>query len=123
MTGKRADQTVIRSSMAELLDSRHCRAVVVVEVTATMLDLGRGAHLAGEPPLGSTVTRGAVARLGLCVIGWGWTAGEIFPRREPPHPAPPCPAQVEATVPDIFRNRQHPDRPRGYWGGVSTCGA
>lgn len=52
MTGKRADRTVIRSSMAELLDSRPHHEVVV-KATATMLDLGRGAHLTGEPPLGS----------------------------------------------------------------------
>lgn len=48
----RACLTGIRASMAELLDS-HPRHEVVVKVTATMLHPGCGAHLAGEPPLGS----------------------------------------------------------------------
>lgn len=109
--------------MAELLDTQPRREVVVVKVTATMLHVGRGAHLAGKPSLGSLLREAPWSGSDCASSGGVGTAGEIFPRREPPHPAPPCPAQVEATVPDIFRNRQHPDRPRGFWGGVSTCGA
>lgn len=44
--------TGIRASMAELLDSQP-RHEVVVKATDTMLHLGRGAHLADKPPLGS----------------------------------------------------------------------
>lgn len=52
MTGIRADRTVIRSSMADLLDM-YPSPVIVVKATATVLPPGCGAHLTGEPPLGS----------------------------------------------------------------------
>ena len=52
MTGIRADRTVIRSSMADLLDTNPSPEVIV-KATATMCHLGCGAHLPGEPLLGS----------------------------------------------------------------------
>lgn len=52
MAGIRADRTVIRSSMADLLDTNPSPEVIV-KATATMCHLGRGAHLPGEPLLGS----------------------------------------------------------------------
>lgn len=74
MTGIRADRTVIRSSMADLLDTNPSPEVIV-KATATMCPLGRGAHLPGEPSLGSLcrempwrgsdhVSFGGVGRLG-----------------------------------------------------------
>lgn len=74
MTGIRADRTVIRSSMADLLDTNPSPEVIV-KATATMCHLGRGAHLPGEPSLGSLcrempwrgsdhVSFGGVGRLG-----------------------------------------------------------
>ena len=74
MTGIRADRTVIRSSMADLLDTNPSPEIVV-KATATMCHLGRGAHLPGEPSLGSLcrempwrgsdhVSFGGVGRLG-----------------------------------------------------------
>lgn len=74
MTGIRADRTVIRSSMADLLDTNPSPEVIV-KATATMCHLWRGAHLPGEPSLGSLcrempwrgsdhVSFGGVGRLG-----------------------------------------------------------
>lgn len=51
MTGIRADRTVIRSSMADLLD-RYPSPDVVVEATATASCEGRSAHLQSEPSVG-----------------------------------------------------------------------
>ena len=43
---------------------------------------------------------GAAARqYGSCTIRLGCTVGEIFPHRELPHPALPCPAPVGGAVP------------------------
>lgn len=48
MTGIRADRTVIRSSMADLLDT-YPSPEIVVKATATGPSWGRGAHLQSEP--------------------------------------------------------------------------
>lgn len=48
MTGIRADRTVIRSSMADLLDM-YPSPEIVVKATATGPSWGRGAHLQSEP--------------------------------------------------------------------------
>lgn len=56
--------------MAELLDS-HPRREIVVKVTATMLHLGYGAHLAGEPPLGSLCREAPWSGLNRASLGGG----------------------------------------------------
>ena len=78
MTGIRADRTVIRSSMADLLDM-YPSPEIVVKATATGPSWGRGAHLQSEPSVRSLhrgPLRGSTDR---APFGWVGRLGKFSP--------------------------------------------
>ena len=94
MTGIRADRTVIRSSMADLLDM-YPSPEIVVKTTATVPSWGRGAHLQSEPSVRLRYRgplRGSTDRAS---SGWDARWGKFSPAVN--HPTRHRPARLRRT--------------------------
>ena len=91
MTGIRAEQTVIRSSMTDLLDM-YPSPEIVVKATVRVLHLGHGAHLQSEPSVGPRhrgPLRGSTDRAS---SGWDARLGKLSPTVN--HPTRHRPARL-----------------------------
>lgn len=108
MTGIRADRTVIRSSMADLLDM-YPSPEIAVKATATVPSWGRGAHLQSEPSV-RLLYRGPLrGRTDRASSGWDARWGKFTPAVN--YPTRHCPARL-----------QWKGRCREFSGTVTTTG-
>ena len=78
MTGIRADRTVIRSSMADLLDM-YPSPEIFVKATATGPSWGRGAHLQSEPSVRLRYRGPLRGRTDRASSGWDARWGKFSP--------------------------------------------
>lgn len=93
MTGIRADRTVIRSSMADLLDM-YPSPEIAVKATATGPSWGRGAHLQSEPSVRLRYRGPLRGRTDRASSGWDARWGKFSPAVN--HPTRHRPARLQS---------------------------